>query len=456
MKNLLRRDYYWFNMRKIVRRYVRNCHDCQRIKVSRNRKNDLFTLLIISLQRWIDISIDFIIELLDAHDHNVICTIIDKFSKKRHYVLCTIDDENINAEITIKIFINYVFRTHELLFFITSNRDSQFISLIWQAFCRILDIKCKLFTVFHSEIDEQIERVNQNIERQLRQYCNYIQNDWDVWLFMIEFANNNAISATIELSLFFVNKKFHSRMSFSSNFISYVTTRKRLLIVKAKNIIETMQNILNYVRNNVEMIQKRMIAQINKHRKTMKYVEKDFVFLNRRNIKIARSFDKLDDKKLNSFKMLQRMSNVYRLELSEIMRIHDVFHCWFLRKNLRDSFENQINEFFDFVIVNENFEWKMNDILKSRYHYNRLQYRVNWSNWSHDRTWYYADNEKFDNVRDVVDDYHRAHFNVADSKSFKSMIVIFEIVVDDTNLSANRRRSRRKIAMLTLIEITFD
>ena len=144
---------------------------------------------------------------------------------------------------------------------------------------------------------------------------------------MIEFENNNAISATIKLSFFFVNKKFHSRISFSSDSISYVTTRERLLIVKAKDIIETMQNILNYVRDNVELIQKRMIVQINKHRKTMKYVEKNFVFLNRRNIKIAKSFDKLDDKKLNSFKMLQRMSNVYRFELSEIMRIHDVFHC---------------------------------------------------------------------------------------------------------------------------------
>ena len=28
MKNFLRRDYYWLNMRKIVRRYVRNCHEC--------------------------------------------------------------------------------------------------------------------------------------------------------------------------------------------------------------------------------------------------------------------------------------------------------------------------------------------------------------------------------------------------------------------------------------------
>ena len=130
MKNSLRQNYYWFNMRKIVRRYVRNCHDCQRIKIFKNCKNDLFIILIIFLQRWIDMSINFIIELFDVHHHNVICTIIVKFNKKRHYVLCTIDDENINVEITIKILINYVFYTHELFSFITSNRNSQFISLI--------------------------------------------------------------------------------------------------------------------------------------------------------------------------------------------------------------------------------------------------------------------------------------------------------------------------------------
>ena len=294
MKNLLRRNYYWFNMRKIVRRYVRNCHECQRTKIFRNRKNDLLTLLIISLQRWIDISIDFITRLSDAHDHNVICTIIDKLSKKRHYAFCTTEDESTNVEVITKIFIQYVFRTHDLLFFIIFDRDSQFITLVWQTFCRILDIKCKFFTIFHSKIDDQIERVNQNIERQLRQYCNYMQNDWDVWLLMIEFVDNNAISASTKLSSFFVNKKFHFRMSFSSNSISYVTTRERLLIVKTKNIIDTMQNILNYVRDHVEIIQKRMIIQVNKHRKIVKYVEKNFVFLNRRNIKIAKSFDKLD------------------------------------------------------------------------------------------------------------------------------------------------------------------
>ena len=121
---------------------------------------------------------------------------------------------------------------------------------------------------------------------------------------MIEFANNNAIFATIELSSFFVNKEFHSRMSFSSNSISYATTKKRFLIVKAKNIIDIMQNIFNFVRNHAKVIQKRITTQVNEHRKAVKYAEKNFVFLNWRNIKIVKSFDKLDDKKLNSFKIL--------------------------------------------------------------------------------------------------------------------------------------------------------
>ena len=159
-------------------------------------------------------------------------------------------------------------------------------------------------------------------------------------LFMIEFANNNVIFALIELSSFFVNKNFHFRINFSSNFISYVITKKRLLIVKTKNITNTMQNIFNYVQNHVNVIQKRITIQINKHRKIVKYVEKNYVFLNRRNIKIVKLFNKFDDKKLNSFKMLQRLNNVYQFELSNIIRIYDVFHCWFLRKNSCDFFEN--------------------------------------------------------------------------------------------------------------------
>ena len=451
MEDLLRRDYYWPNMRKAVRRYVRNCHGCQRTKASRDRKNGLLTPLAIPLQRWTDISMDFITGLPDAHGHNAICTIIDRLSKERHYAPCTAEDEGTSAEATAKILIQYVFRTHGLPSSITSDRGPQFVSLVWQAFCRILGIKCKLSTAFHPETDGQTERANQDIERQLRQYCNYMQNDWDVWLPMAEFADNNAVSASTGLSPFFVNKGFHPRMSFSPDPTSYATTRERLLAAKAEDITGTMQNILNYVRDHADVAQKRMTAQANKHRKAVEYAEGDYVFLDRRNIKTARPSDKLDDKKLGPFKVLERRGNSYQLELPETMRIYDVFHCWLLRKNPCDPLEDQTNEPPGPVIVNENPEWEVDDILESRYHYNRLQYRANWSGWPHDRTWYYADNGEFDNARDVVEDFHRNHPTAAGPEPFRPDA----LAVDTQDPPAGRRRSRRKAAVLALIEATF-
>ena len=87
-----------------------------------------------------------------------------------------------------------------------------------------------------------------------------------------------------------------------------------------------MKNVLEFVRKNATLTRTRMIAQVDKHKKSIIYDINDFVFLNRRYIKIARSFDKLDDKKLNSFKIIVKRETSYELELFNIMRIHSIFH----------------------------------------------------------------------------------------------------------------------------------
>ena len=55
---------------------------------------------------------------------------------------------------------------------------------------------------------------------------------------MIEFANNNNVLAFTNISLFYINKGFYSRISFNFNIINYVIIRKRLDVIKAKNIID--------------------------------------------------------------------------------------------------------------------------------------------------------------------------------------------------------------------------
>ena len=158
-----------------------------------------------------------------------------------------------------------------------------------------------------------------------------------------------------------------------------------------------------------------MIARINKIRLSINFEIENYVWLNRRHIKTIRSFDKLNDKKLKSFKIIKKRDIVYELELFDDMHIHLVFHWWLLRKNFKNSLKEQQNDFSKFVIANEMFEWELNDILQFRYRYHRLQYRCKWSSWnSHDRIWYYVDDDEFQNVQNIVDVFHEV-----DSKTAK-------------------------------------
>ncbi len=58
---------------------------------------------------------------------------------------------------------------------------------------------------------------------------------------MTEFVDNNAISSSIEQSTFFLNKSFHSYMSFDLNSTKYEIIRVRIQASKAENIFEHMK-----------------------------------------------------------------------------------------------------------------------------------------------------------------------------------------------------------------------
>ncbi len=137
-----------------------------------------------------------------------------------------------------------VYWLHDLLSSIVSNRDSQFISTMWQSLCKWLRITASLSTVYHSEIDDQSKWVNQDVERKLRIYCNYMQNDWAKWLFMMKFSENFNIFSIISITSFYFNKSFHSRISFNSDTTNYETIHERLEARKADNIIIWMKELL--------------------------------------------------------------------------------------------------------------------------------------------------------------------------------------------------------------------
>ncbi len=235
--NLVQRFYYWSGHRATIRWYIWNCHACQRSKVSRNSINELHHSLSISQKRWKDIAMNFITELSLSEDYNVICTIICRLIKERHYVFCHWEDDDISVEETVWIMLWNVYRLHDLLSSIVSNRDFQFISTMWKSLCKRLRITASLFTVYHLKINDQTKWVNQDVERELRIYCNYMQNDWVKWISMMKFSDNFNIFSIISMISFYFNKEFHSWMSFNSDMIDYETTHERLEARKADDIV---------------------------------------------------------------------------------------------------------------------------------------------------------------------------------------------------------------------------
>ena len=83
------------------------------------------------------------------------------------------------------------------------DRGMQFIAKFWKGLCKILKIEALLSTPYHPETNGQTKRMNVILEQYLWAYINYLQDDWEAWLHMIEFAANNQASETTGISLFF-------------------------------------------------------------------------------------------------------------------------------------------------------------------------------------------------------------------------------------------------------------
>ncbi len=119
-----------------------------------------------------------------------------------------------------------------------------------------------------------------------------------------------------------------------------------------------------------------------------------------------RLFKKLNDKMLNSFQITDSVDLFYKLKLSETMHIHDVFHSKLLCSVVDNSLSDQKNELSKSIIINNEDEWKIDDILNFWWYQRRLQYWVKWKSYDNDLNWYNADDDEFMNAQEMIDEFH--------------------------------------------------
>jgi hypothetical protein len=269
------------------------------------------------------------------------------------------------------------------------------------------------------------------MKRYLRSYCNYQQDDWFEWLFIAEFASNAVTSAFIELFVFMTNYGFESRMSFDSSHINIsdrLSARERILTQKADTIIDKMKNIWEFTKKKlVNAQQDQKLYADRKRSVSSEYIVEDEVWLFIKHIKTERSFRKLNHKWIEFYKIKKMMREACQLKLSSSMKIHDIFHTSLLRKVAIDSFTEQISSSSSSIVVeDEEKEYEMNDILNSRYHYEKLQYKVVWTDHSSDRAWYSAENFQ-KHSKEILIDYHQRYSDKSESE-LRSIVSIASMI----------------------------
>ncbi|KAG2965401.1 hypothetical protein PC119_g24995 [Phytophthora cactorum] len=193
---------------KWVRKQVRTCEVCQRVKPATFSKAPLQSLPTPS-ECWQSISMDFVFGLPpDSKRKTGVVVFVDRFNKMVH--LAAVPAE-VTAVQTARLFVDMVFNHHGMPLDIVSDRDPRFTARFWQEVFTLLGTQLSMSTADHPQTDGQTERVNRVLGDLLKSYAHSFQQ-WSDCLPMAEFAINNSVHASTGHTPFYVNAMRHPRL----------------------------------------------------------------------------------------------------------------------------------------------------------------------------------------------------------------------------------------------------
>ncbi len=107
------------------------------------------------------------------------------------------------------------------------------------------------------------------------------------------------------------------------------------------------------------------------------------------------------------FNLLDSLIYIYMSICSLVLVYQDDLLCFVIDDLLPD----QKNESLKSIMINDEDEWKIDNILNSRWYWRWLQYKVKWNDYNNDLNWYNADDDEFMNTQKIVDDFHIQYSN---------------------------------------------
>jgi hypothetical protein len=196
----LRQHYWWTKMKIEIARYVAKCDTCRRVKAIHMKIVGPLQSLPIPTWKWVDIRMDFIVELpRTAKGFDSLWVIIDRLTKIAHFLSV----KTYYPVITYaQIYIARILSLHGVPKTILSDNGPQFVSKFWEELHKSLGTKLLHSSAYHPQTSGQNERVNQILEVMLRACVLEYPQKWDECLPLAEFSYNNSYQESIKMAPF--------------------------------------------------------------------------------------------------------------------------------------------------------------------------------------------------------------------------------------------------------------
>jgi hypothetical protein len=192
--------YWWKDMYKQTKEYVKGCLPCQQRKGARPI-NDGLIQPIVATEPFELVGMDLFGPLPATEEgYEWVIVFTDKFTKW----IEILPIKRANEEATAAALINAIICRHGVMARLLSDRGKNFIGRMMVEIYKELKIKKVTTTAWHPQGNGQTEAFNKPLARMLAAYANENHRDWDKYLPFIQFAYNTSVHETTKFSPFYL------------------------------------------------------------------------------------------------------------------------------------------------------------------------------------------------------------------------------------------------------------